>query len=209
MLSEFAIDPSAIAVPVGPADRVLRHEPWAGATHVRGVTWSTARPTRSEHDRSERHRRPRRARLWRPGHTRRTAPCPGHKDLGMLATGEQGGRDRRRSRGRHRRGRGALGDERGDDGDDAQGGRRRVPGGEPDDDPGEPAAGARAWRARRRCSRSPHPTCSGRCPRGSSWMRWRSTDRSRGRRSTWRTETTSRSWSRTNWTSRPSSISTG
>ena len=97
-----------------------------------------------------------------------------------------------------------AGDERGDDGVDAQGGRRRIPRGQPDPDPGEPALGAddgrhheglRAHRVQRR---------SGRCRRGSSWTRWRSTARSRARRSTSRTATTSGSWSRTSSTSRPS-----
>ena len=142
MLSEFAIDPSAIAVPVGqPIEFSVMNMGQAPHTFAVDAPAPRTRPSSSTQVRPS---------SWRfppstpglPGvlHGVRTQG-PRHAGHGHGGNG----RSRRRSHRVELRRPGNRGPrnqyERGDDGVDAQGGCRRIPRGQPDTDRGEPALG--------------------------------------------------------------------
>ena len=143
MLSEFTIDPSAIAVPVGQPIEFsvmnMGQAPHTFAVDVAGTTYETD-AHRSRYDRRPEGSRPRRRNVSGVLHGVR-AQGPRHAGHGHGGNG----RSRRRSHRVELRRPGNRGPrnqyERGDDGVDAQGGCRRIPRGQPDADPGEPALG--------------------------------------------------------------------
>ena len=120
--------------PSRPADRVLGDEHGPGSAHVR-------RRGRRDHvrhrpNRRGRHRRPRGPRL---GGRDVSGDLHGVGSRGPRDAGDGDGRCGRRHNGGDRRAR-AQRHERGDDGRDAQGRGRCLPGRRPDGHPGEPAA---------------------------------------------------------------------
>jgi hypothetical protein len=118
MLSEFAIDPSAIAVPVGqPIEFSVMNMGQAQHTFAVDVDGTTYETDMIDPNATVVLDVP----ALKPGPTRRTAPSP---DTRTWACSRPSRRDGRRRRGRHRielRRPRIGGDERGDDGVDAQG----------------------------------------------------------------------------------------
>ncbi len=146
MLSEFKIDPSAIAVPVGqPIEFSVMNMGQAQHTFAVDVGGKTYATDLIDPNATVVLKLP----ALDAGTYAAYCTVSGHKDLGMLATVNGRGRDRRHGRRGHVFG----GDDGGDDGHDAQGGRRRVPRGRTRRRPRATSCWSRRWTARPRSSR--------------------------------------------------------